>query len=161
MKFKKMWICLVICLLVCVPLTANAKSKEIPADAAKVLDTYKSNVVMQSKVSDGDFHVMEYSFWVSLHRGSALLWSETKVEWGYTGTSITWVSPTQQCGYIFPNLIRSKGTSTVTYSSSHKKIISNYTIGAGSVTPWGDVTVYEMDTADYCHIYGNGSYYWE
>lgn len=160
MKFKKLGIFVVVCLLVVIPFTANAKDKDIPADAAAVIDAYESNVIVE-KSGNGDVHIMDYSTWTSLYRGSALLWSRTTVEWGYTGSSITWVDARQECGFIFPNIIRAKGTSTVTYSSSHKKIASKYTIGAGSVTPWGDVTLYEMDMTDYAHIYGSGYSYWE
>lgn len=92
------------------------------------------------------------------YRGSFLMWSEDTVEWTYDGSSVLQSEGNQDVGFIFPNIVRAKGiTKMSTSSSSMHKYKAKKTIGAGAITPWGDVTVYNVDFTDYIKVYGSGS----
>lgn len=99
---------------------------------------------------------------VSFKRGSALMWSKDNITWSYNSTKITNSSADQDCGFIFPNIVRCKGISKVSaYSSSTKhRYKGKKTIGAGVVTPWGDVTVYESDFTDQYDVTKSGTSTW-
>ena len=98
---------------------------------------------------------------VEFKRGSTLMWTKDIIEWTYNGSTISSSSAYQQKGYIFPNIARVKGITKVYNSSTIHRYRGDKTIGAGIVTPWGDVTVYETDYSDYYKVYGSGSYRWE
>lgn len=42
----------------------------------------------------------------------------------------------------------------------HTNGVEKKTIGAGVVSPWGDVTIYNYDFTDYYGVHGNGSSSW-
>ena len=62
--------------------------------------------------------------------------------------------------WIFPNIVRKNGITRYSTSSSTHKWRGEKTIGAGVVSPWGDVTIYNYDFTDYYGIHGNGSSSW-
>lgn len=93
----------------------------------------------------------------SFHRGSALMWSEDYVEWAASGGRVTSSTAWQDVGYIFPNIARAKGINKHSTSSTSVTYRAKKTIGAGVVTPWGDVTVYEQDFTDFLRANGNGT----
>ncbi|WP_213814255.1 hypothetical protein [Glaciihabitans sp. dw_435] len=83
------------------------------------------------------------------YRGSFLMWTENDLEWYWSATKITSSTGWQQVGYIFPNTAR-KGGIQRTYKgvTQHNWRGTNYA-GAGIVTPWGDVNVYQAAKTDY------------
>ncbi|TDT62810.1 hypothetical protein [Fonticella tunisiensis] len=98
---------------------------------------------------------------VEFKRGSVLMWTKDIIEWTYNGSTISSSYAYQQKGYIFPNIARVNGIFRISTTSTMHRYRGDKTIGAGIVTPWGDVTVYETDYSDYYRVYGSGSYLWE
>ena len=77
-----------------------------------------------------------------------------------TGTKILNSYAWQETGYIFPNIVRAKGIVKIYATSTVHKYRASKTIGAGTVTPWGDVNIYYWDVTDYANIYPCGYAYW-
>lgn len=98
-----------------------------------------------------------YTGRLSLYRGSALMWARDTAIWYYTGSRMVSSSVQQQAGYIFPNTAEAKGTSKTYSSSSRHEWESNYTVGAGVVTPWGAARIYSVDSSSHWNLYYNGS----
>ncbi|MFC0523444.1 hypothetical protein ACFFGV_07585 [Pontibacillus salicampi] len=96
----------------------------------------------------------------TLKRGSALAWSEAVVTWNYNGYGVAASDGSQDSGFIFPNIVREEGiTKLGTSTYTRHEYRSETTIGAGTVTPWGDVTVYETGYTDYLNVKGDGTAY--
>jgi hypothetical protein len=92
------------------------------------------------------------------YRGSFLMWTRDNVDFGYNGSSVTWTSAYQQAGSVFPNVARNLGISKYYNTTYNDRFRAGNRIGAGIVTPWGDVTVYTSDFVHRLSVYGNG--YW-
>lgn len=93
----------------------------------------------------------------SYYRGNTLMWSEDFVEWSISGGKVTSSTAWQNVGYVFPNIARAKGISRHSTSAGSVTYRASKTIGAGVVTPWGDITVYEQDYTDFLRANGNGT----
>lgn len=91
-------------------------------------------------------------------RGSSLMWSKDYISWTTSGGKVTSSTGWQEAGYIFPNIARATGISKFSSSSSSVTYKACKTIGAGVVTPWGDVTVYEQDYTDFLRGTGSGGF---
>ena len=100
------------------------------------------------------------SYRASFKRGSSLMWSRDNIEFSTSSGRVTSSSLWQECGYIFPNIVRTNGGSKYYTSSTLHKWRATKTLGAGVVTPWGDVTVYNTDYTDYYGVDGNAKAYW-
>ncbi|MEK4223105.1 hypothetical protein N1I86_14290 [Bacillus sp. FSL W8-0116] len=139
-----------------------ATSTDLTVDKAKVLEAADQGRVEVSTAPSkkGEFQTMatKYSKRITYSRGSVLAWSKDYVEWFYNGSSISSSSGWQDSGWIFPNLVRVKGITKYYSSSPLHKYRAKKTISAGTVTPWGDVTLYSKDYTDYISVRGNGSY---
>lgn len=95
---------------------------------------------------------------VKLSRGSFLAWSDAVVDWTANATQITSSSGSQDSGFVFPNTVKKGGITKQTSSAASYHIyLSKTTIGAGVVTPWGDVNVYESDFSDYIKVFKDGT----
>lgn len=99
-----------------------------------------------------------YGYRGSYYRGSVLMWTKDYIEWISNGSSITSSTGWQEAGYIFPNIARATGISKHSTSSSTVTYRAAKTIGAGVVTPWGDVSVYEQAFTDFLRGYASGSF---
>ncbi len=84
------------------------------------------------------------------------MWSDDCVYWEVSGGKITSSKAWQDVGYIFPNIARAKGIKKISSSTASVTYRAKKTIGAGVVTPWGDVTVYESDYTDFLRVNANG-----
>lgn len=87
-----------------------------------------------------------------LYRGSIFMWVEDSFAFHYSSCKkkVTSSSLSQRAGYIFPNIAKAKGTRKYYSSAAKHKWHGFYSIGAGMVTPWGDVSVYSIDvTSDW------------
>jgi hypothetical protein len=93
----------------------------------------------------------------SLYRGSVLMWTKDWIEWATSGSTVTSSTAWQEAGYIFPNIARATGITKHSTTSSSVTYRASKTIGAGVVTPWGDVTVYEQDFTDFLRGNANGT----
>lgn len=83
----------------------------------------------------------------TLHRGNVMMWAEDTLKFQYSSCKkkIYSSSLSQRAGYVFPNIAKAEGTSRYYRAKAKHKWHGRYTIGAGVVTPWGDVTVYSVD----------------
>ncbi len=125
-----------------------------------VIDSYETTEV--SSVEDlkslaGRSASSKTSWTGTFHRGSALMWSDDCVYWEVSGGKITSSKAWQDVGYIFPNIARAKGIKKISSSTASVTYRAKKTIGAGVVTPWGDVTVYESDYTDFLRVNANGA----
>lgn len=89
------------------------------------------------------------------------MWTKDIIEWTYNAGTISSSYAYQQKGYIFPNIARVNGISRISATSTIHRFRGDKTIGAGVVTPWGDITLYEQYYSDYYRVYGSGFYLWE
>jgi hypothetical protein len=82
-----------------------------------------------------------------LYRGSVLMWTEDTLKFTYSSCEkkVTSSSLSQRAGYVFPNVAKAKGTTKYYSATAKHKWHGLYAVGAGVVTPWGDVTVYMVD----------------
>lgn len=92
------------------------------------------------------------------YRGSFLLWTKASTTFSYDGAKVLSGSTTQSCGYVFPNLARSQGVTLYKYSASKWRYQAFFGWGAGTVTPWGDVTIYWQTSTHTHYVYGSGAY---
>lgn len=93
----------------------------------------------------------------SIYRGSAAMWIRDTVDFSYSKGKITNSSGYQEEGYVFPNIARAKGITKIESTSTYHKWRGKKSAGAGTVTPWGDVTVYSKDYTDYITVKGDGT----
>jgi hypothetical protein len=94
----------------------------------------------------------------SYYRGSFLMWTRDNVDFGYDWNSVTWTSAFQQSGSVFPNVARNKGITKYYNTVRNDRFRAANTIGAGIVTPWGDVTVYTSDFIHRLSVNYNGAW---
>ncbi len=94
----------------------------------------------------------------SFYRGSFLMWTRDNVDFGYDWSTVTWTSAYQQAGSVFPNVARNKGISKYYNTARNDRFRAANTIGAGIVTPWGDVTVYTSDFIHRLSVNYNGAW---
>ena len=94
----------------------------------------------------------------SFYRGSALMWTRDNVDFGYNWSKVTWTSPYQQAGWIWPSVARNKGISKYydTVRDDRFRAVNSY--GAGVPTPWGDVKVYSVDYVHRLSVKYNGAW---
>lgn len=106
-----------------------------------------------------------YSKSATLYRGSFLMWAEDRLRFSHSTCSgtVTSSSLSQRAGYVFPNISKAKGTTRYYATSTLHRFEGRYEIGAGVVTPWGDVRVYGADYSTDWQARGSGAYsgYWE
>lgn len=145
-----------------VPAQAAESSKgSLSAEQIAVIESYENNIT--AKPGDAKMTRAAYTYSNGLYRGSVLLWSQDNFIWTYNTTSkkITGVNAWQDGGFVFPNTIRLGGITLNTSSNTSRTYRAKKTMGAGVVTPWGDVNVYESDVVDYCQVKSNGAFnYW-
>ncbi|MFC9395225.1 hypothetical protein ACFTWS_18995 [Streptomyces sp. NPDC057027] len=106
------------------------------------------------------YYASTYCKTPSYYRGSSLMWTRDYVRFCYTGGAVTSSSGWQTRGYIFPNVAKNAGISRYYATSSTHKYQAKNTIGAGIVTPWGAVTLYEKDFLHYFTGGKTGSWSW-
>lgn len=90
-------------------------------------------------------------------RGSALMWTEDNVEWRRSNNQVTSSSAWQRAGHIFPNTARNNGIRRHATGTGHRTYRGAHTIGAGVVTPWGDVNVTSQSRVYFLRVNGNGT----
>lgn len=94
----------------------------------------------------------------SYYRGSVVMWSRDNVDFGYNGYKVTWTSSFQQKGRVFPNQVTNRGISRFYHTTTAHKFRALNRYGAGTVTPWGDVDVYNIDGEHHLTIHHNGAW---
>jgi hypothetical protein len=91
-------------------------------------------------------------------RGSALAWASDTFEWYWSGGSITSSTGWQADGYIFPNTVTLQGVTRTLAIASQHNWRGTATIGAGVITPWGSVDVYQTAVTDYFSLTPGGGF---
>lgn len=129
-------------------------NSKLTTDQQKVLEDY-----INSKETVQDNRARA-SYRASFKRGSALMWSRDNIDFSTSSGKVTSSSFWQEKGFVFPNIVRVHGGTRYYTSSSLHKWRATKTMGAGVVTPWGDVNVYEKDVTDYYGVDKNAKSYW-
>lgn len=120
-------------------------------------DTRSSGPAVTS--ARGDIATMASSWRrAQYYRGSFLMWTRDNVDFSYTGSRVSSSSGFQQRGFVFPNIARNLGISRYSTTTSNHRWRAMNRIGAGVVTPWGDVKVYSSDHTHRLSVNGNGSW---
>jgi hypothetical protein len=95
---------------------------------------------------------------ITFTRGGALAWASDTFEWYWSGASISSSTAWQAEGYIFPNTVTLQGVKRTLAIPSQHNWRGTATIGAGVVTPWGAVDVYQTTTTDYFSLTPGGGF---
>jgi hypothetical protein len=66
----------------------------------------------------------------------------------------------QTHGFVFPNIARNDGISRFTKTAKLHEFRARNVIGAGVVTPWGDVKVYETSFVHLFWVNNGGVHHW-
>jgi len=82
-------------------------------------------------------------------RGGSLAWSSDTFQWFWSGSKLTSSTASQADGYVFPNTVSLKGVVRTYATSAEHLWRGTSVIGAGVVTPWGSVNVYNETFVDY------------
>lgn len=160
---KKSLIALVVTVtLVCGPvMSANASTinsgqaqANLTEEQQQVIDDYMNNkeVTQNNK--------MRALYRASFKRGSFLMCSRDNIDFYASGGKVTSSELWQEKGYVFPNTVRVNGGTRYYASSTLHKWRATKTMGAGVLTEWGDLTVYNNDVTDYYGVDGSGNGYW-
>jgi hypothetical protein len=165
MKKKILGLSLVLALAFSMSITANAATtlqNNLTAEQIAVMRDYQGDTAKSVTVTSGSDHKLvgalaTTTYRGSFHRGTVLMWSEDFVSWTTNGSSISASSAWQDGGYIFPNIINLSGIKKYLTGSSSVTYRAKKTLGAGVVTPWGDVSVYNYDYTDYLQANANGT----
>ncbi len=162
---KKLSIILTLIMVLTMGITVSAAedssllNNELTSEQRAVIEAFENNVVSDVDVVGGRLaKAAATGYRGSLYRGSVLAWSEDFIEWISNGSSITSSTGWQDSGFIFPNIVREGGISKHSSSSSSVTYRAEKTIGAGVVTPWGDVTVYNSDFTDFLKGTASGGF---
>lgn len=141
---------------------AEVNAQTITPEQKAVIESFEEGKLMNEetlKESTSLLRATAYRTRWYLERGSVLAWSKDYLEWTYNGSSVSNGDAWQESGYIFPNIVRTNGiVQTGATTSTKYEYRASKTIGAGVVTPWGDVTVYESDITDYLTGDKNGNF---
>lgn len=146
---------LVLTVIMVLSMGGNVYAAEVGKDSLTpeqkaVIETYENNAVISVNSTMESKSISPRAGWRgSFYRGSALMWTEDWIEWYASNGQITSSTGWQEAGYIFPNIARATGISKHSSSSSSVTYRAQKTIGAGVVTPWGDVNVYEENFSDF------------
>jgi hypothetical protein len=137
-------------LLTCLGFTSLAVSAQEPNDLEQLPENVTTAEMLDTRSSRT----------YSLYRGSWLLWSRDSVRFNYSGGRVTSSSAYQECGWIFPNYIETRGiTRTATSTTAHTYRATKY-VSAGIPTPWGHVGAYGKTVSDHLRVNGNGTGTW-
>ncbi|EPH98366.1 hypothetical protein D920_01634 [Enterococcus faecalis 13-SD-W-01] len=133
---------------------ANANQFDSPVEAQDLVNNFSENKIME------DNSMLRSSRRASFYRGSVFMWSRDNINFNISGGRVTSSSGFQETGWIFPNIVRARGLTRMSTTANTHRWRGSKTIGAGSVTPWGDVTIFNVDFNDQYGVHGNGSFTW-
>ncbi|MEJ8548198.1 hypothetical protein [Brevibacillus borstelensis] len=142
-------------------LGASASAHELTPEQNAVMKAANEVKVTASGTSTKGISSTSGGAWqLKVTRGSFLAWSDAIVNWESNGKKITKSEASQASGWVFPNIVKEKGITkqNVMSSDTSHVYLSKTSIGAGIVTPWGDVEIYETDFSDYIRVNHDGSY---
>ena len=146
--------------------TAHADSNTAPSDqqeeqAQQAAQAWKDGAEPETSadaesVSDGNESVRTRV--ASNYRGSFLMWARESVEFGFTGSKVTWSSGHQSSGAIFPNTVSENGTTRIHANDKERHWRGSYTVGAGVPTPWGNANVYHATSTIRTKVQADGGW---
>lgn len=147
-------------------LTAEQKSKLTPEQLSALEAEPRSGVerIDQGALTHGGDNGAPMSSTQArtwFERGSFLMGTTDTIDWTYGGGSIAQSSAFQTHQFVFPNIARNEGITRYSADSNLHRWRATNVIGAGVVTPWGDVTLYENTYTHYGDVYGDGGWNWE
>ncbi len=125
--------------------------------AIATLDTPTTVGVVAGVKPKGNQAAPAASARLQLYRGSFLMWARDTMTWYYDWSRVNSSNLQQEAGYVFPNTSVAKGVTRYYTSTNEHSWRGKYTIGAGTVTPWGSVNIYSADYSTDWHVYRNGA----
>lgn len=120
----------------------------------QLIDDFTNNKVMEQT------DVLRSGRRASFYRGTFMMWSRDNINFNISGGRVTSSSGFQEAGWIFPNIVRTRGIVRTSTAATTHLWRGTKTIGAGSVTPWGDIVIYNHDYTNYYGVHGNGGSTW-
>lgn len=141
---------------------ASVHAANLTPEQQAVINSYENATVINNDTQSKPFGVATVAssgvktYRSTYYRGSVLMWTRDIVSWSMKNGKLASSSGSQEAGYIFPNIARAKGISKYSSSSSSVTYRAKKVIGAGIVSPWGDVTIYEQAYTDYLKANSNG-----
>jgi len=126
----------------------------VPPEVQELVDNFTDNKIVDTN------SMVRASKKASFYRGTILMWARDNINFNHSGGKVTSSNGLQEAGYILPNIVRKKGIKSISKTSATHKWYGMKTIGAGTPTPWGDVTIYNYDYTDYYGVHGDGSATW-
>lgn len=126
-------------------------------DAIELLEANMNIVTENEIISEKNSKATTKSKTYSVKRGSFLMYTIDNIYFEYNGSKIIKSNGYQQAGWIFPNIAKNRGISKFSSTTSWQKWRAKNTIGAGAVTPWGDVKLYNKDYIHEYQINKNGA----
>lgn len=142
-------------------LFAVTPEDKLTPEQEAVISNYDTKVITKTEgVQGNNARASRAGYRVSLYRGTFLMWTEDFVEWNTDGRSITSSTAWQNAGFVFPNIARAKGIYKHYVTPTQVVYRADKSIGAGTVTPWGDFHVYESNLSDFIAVNANGTYSW-
>lgn len=92
-------------------------------------------------------------------RGTPLLYVEDSVTFGYNWWKVTWTDGgSQSSRNVFPNTVKNWGINRYYHTTTQHRFRGSHTVGAGTVTPWGDVNIYSWSVINRLKIHHNGAW---
>ncbi|MCL1989282.1 MAG: hypothetical protein FWG67_00165 [Defluviitaleaceae bacterium] len=130
-----------------------------------VLSNYLTNVItnetQETQASSSPLARSAGTWRASHYRGSFLMFTEDNVDFTISSAgSITSTTAWQRAGFVFPNTARNTGISRHATANTSRTYRGRSTVGAGVVTPWGDVNVYSIDIVHFIRVNNNATWSW-
>lgn len=95
---------------------------------------------------------------LTITRGSFVLWTSNVVEWYWNASKIRSSKAWQSKGFVYPSTAHNDGIHrTATFKKRHHWRGTN-SIGAGVVTPWGDINVFSTSKTDFIVVKRGGTF---
>ncbi|WP_088011281.1 hypothetical protein [Gottfriedia acidiceleris] len=157
--------------LVTVPNSGFAEEKQEVATVSKLdptteeqLQDFENNKVIIRDNDDTSLNPLTRATTgkrtVMYKRGGTFAWSKDYINFTFNGSKVTSSSGWQEVGWVFPNLVKAKGMKVYYKSASVHEWKGKKTISIGSVSPWGDVSLFSKDVTDYYAVYKDGKDKW-
>lgn len=134
------------------------EASDATAEQQAVLKSFTQKAEIEQSETKDPKASSTYYRW-SYYRGSFLAWTKDYVGWNVSNNKITSSSGWQEGGWIFPNKVKLKGISKIKSQSNYQQYRAQKSIGAGTITKWGHVDLYEIDVTDYLNINSAGKMY--
>ena len=127
-------------------------------EAFLVWQNNAENQKQEAPQSNGESSEISQRRTTDLYRGSFLMWSRERVDFGFNSQDVTWSDGYQQGGAIFPHTMEMKGTERILEERTQHIWRGSYVAGAGVPTPWGNANAYTVTATAETEVHGSGAW---